>query len=115
MCGGNGQLVSERPLVTPERGVTSSSQTLPLVEEEAPLKTCKVLERKRMWSWIPMGHEIKIHYAVEDQQHFNQPHILVLAIKVLDVAKFITLLSLLISRNYVPISRLNICSCLLWH
>jgi hypothetical protein len=48
-------------------GVTSSNQTPPLVEEEAPLKTRKSQERTEIFSWVPMGLETKNDCAGEDQ------------------------------------------------
>jgi hypothetical protein len=54
-----GQLVSECPLESPpvEGGVTSSSETPPLIEEEAPFLNTKT----------------KIYCAEEGQQQFNPP------------------------------------------
>jgi hypothetical protein len=49
--------------------MTRSSQTPPLVEEGGLIsKDVKVLERPKIWSWIPTAPETKIYYAGEDQQ-----------------------------------------------
>jgi hypothetical protein len=46
--------------------VTSSSQTPPLVEEEAPFQNMqKVLERIKIWTLVPTGPETKIDCAGE--------------------------------------------------
>jgi hypothetical protein len=69
--------VSERfsARVTPIRGVvTSRNQTLSLIEEETPFQnTWIVLERIKIWSWVPTRPETKVDCAGEDQQKFTRP------------------------------------------
>jgi hypothetical protein len=60
--------VSARSSHPSRKRVTSSSQTLSLVEEEVPLLNTYI-----SWSWIPTGLETKNHRAGEDQQQFNLP------------------------------------------
>jgi hypothetical protein len=53
--------------VTPSsRGVTNSSQTHPLVEEEAQFQNTWKSWRGKMWSWVPTGRGTKKYYAGED-------------------------------------------------
>jgi hypothetical protein len=61
--------------VTPSRrGVTSSSQTPPLIEEGAPLLNIYMSRREqKSWSWILMGHETKNYCVGKGQQQFNWP------------------------------------------
>jgi hypothetical protein len=52
-----------------EPAVTSSSnQTPSLAEEEAPQV---VLERTKVWSWVPTGPETKNDCAAESQQQIT--------------------------------------------
>jgi hypothetical protein len=51
--------------------VTSSSQTPPLVEEEAHLKTRKSVETTKIRSRVPTGSNTKNDCAGEDQQQFT--------------------------------------------
>jgi hypothetical protein len=54
--------------------VTSSSQTPPLAEEEAPfLNTFMSMIEQKSLSWIPTGLETKNCCAGDDQQQFNRP------------------------------------------
>jgi hypothetical protein len=51
--------------------VNSSNQTLPLVEEEAPVQNrWSILEWTKIWSWVPTGPETKYDFAGEGQQQF---------------------------------------------
>jgi hypothetical protein len=60
------------PPPTNRVGMTSSSQTPSLVEEEAPLLNTYVSRREqKTWSWIPTGLETKNYCAGEGQQQFN--------------------------------------------
>jgi hypothetical protein len=52
--------------------VTSTRQTLPLVEEEAPFQKTQSLQKK-IWLWGLTGHETKIDFAGDDQQQFTRP------------------------------------------
>jgi hypothetical protein len=55
------------------RGLTSSSQMPPLVQEVAPfLNTYMSRMEEKYWSWIPTGLEIKNYCFSEDQQQFNR-------------------------------------------
>jgi hypothetical protein len=52
--------------------VDSSSQTPPLVEEEAPFKNTQVvLERTEIWPCVSTGPEIKKDCAGEGHQQFT--------------------------------------------
>jgi hypothetical protein len=54
--------------------VTSSSQTPPLADEEAPLLNTYISRREqKSWSWISPGLETKNYCAGEAQQQFNRP------------------------------------------
>jgi hypothetical protein len=54
VCGGKGQLVPAH--LTPSRGgMTSSTQTSPLVEEEAPLRNKQTLANNRNMVMGPDG------------------------------------------------------------
>jgi hypothetical protein len=61
----------DRESLPSKTGVTSSSQTRSIAEEEAHLKTRKSLERTKIWSWIPKGPETKNDCAGEDQEQFT--------------------------------------------
>jgi hypothetical protein len=67
--------VSERMAaqVTPRRkGMTSNSQTSPLIEEEAPrLNTYMSTREQKSWSWIPKSLKTKNYCAGMGQHQFN--------------------------------------------
>jgi hypothetical protein len=53
--------------------VTSSSQTPPTLEEEAPLLNMYMSRREpKSWSWISWRPEARNDYAGKDQQQFNR-------------------------------------------
>jgi hypothetical protein len=54
--------------------MASSSQIPPLTEVKRPHFKTHVLERTKIWSWVPTGPETKIDSAAEAQQQFTQPN-----------------------------------------
>jgi hypothetical protein len=53
--------------------MTINSQTLPLVEEQAPFQnTLKVFERTKLGSWVQAGSETTIGCAGEGQQQLTR-------------------------------------------
>jgi hypothetical protein len=53
-------------------GVTISSETPSLIEEEASISNgAKVMERTKIWSWVLTGSETKTDRAGEDQQQIT--------------------------------------------
>lgn len=53
-------------------GVTISSETRSLVEDETHISNdAKVLERTKLWPWVPTGSEIKTDRAGEGQQQIT--------------------------------------------
>jgi hypothetical protein len=74
VCRRNGQLVSDTRVTPGRGGVTSSSQAPPLEEEEAPFQNWQVLERIKIWSWVPTGPEIPgLSVMASGQQQFARP------------------------------------------
>jgi hypothetical protein len=66
VCGGKGQLMSECPPVLVR-------SLLLLHRKEDPFSKLKeVLERTKIWSWVPTGPETKIDCAGENQHHFTR-------------------------------------------
>jgi hypothetical protein len=61
-----------RSNVTPAEEVTGGSQTISLIEEEAPIsKHVRVLEREKIWQSVLTGPGTKIYCAGKGQQQFN--------------------------------------------
>jgi hypothetical protein len=68
-----GSCVREGTLVL-KRGAYPESLAPPLVETETPFpKTETVLQRTKIWSWLPTGPETKNDCAGEGQQQLTEP------------------------------------------
>jgi hypothetical protein len=76
--------MNEWPRESPRRGgVTTSSQTPPLVEEGATLINTYMSRREQKnLVMIPMGFETKTYCAGEGQQHFDRPTICAVELKI---------------------------------
>jgi hypothetical protein len=56
----------------PTRVTPSSTETTPLIAEEAPFHV-EALEIIKIWSWVATGLENENYSAGEGQRQFNQP------------------------------------------